>query len=37
MFDKIGKTQMGQSIINQDGARIEKGEVDCKYQLQEFR
>ena len=36
MFDKIGKTQMGQSITNQDGARIEKSEVDCKYQLQEL-
>ena len=33
MFYKIEKTQMSQSITNQEGARIEKDEVDCKYQL----
>ena len=33
MFDKIEKTKMSHSITNQEGARIEKGEVDCKYQL----
>ena len=33
MFNKIEKRQMKQSITNQEGARIEKGEVDCKYQL----
>ena len=33
MFNKKEKRQMSQSIKNQEGARIEKGEVDCKYQL----
>ena len=33
MFNKIEKTQMSQSITNQEGAKIDKGEVDCKYQL----
>ena len=33
MFDEIEKTQMSQSITNQERARIEKSEVDCKYQL----
>ena len=33
MFNKKEKRQMSQSIKNQEGARIEKGEVDYKYQL----